>query len=316
MKKNLYIEFFLCFFFGFFGAHKFYLKKHKIGVLYLFTLGLFGVGWFIDCIIIWTKIFKNYNSNKINPYNEIIYIDNLSDGWQFEKYTANLLKKLGYSYIKVTSGSGDYGVDVLASKAGLRYAIQCKLYSNPVSNKAIQEIYSGKDFYKCDVAVVITNSTFTKAAIQLANSLNVLLIDRTALISLLKQTNKSNRISSSSQCIQEELNNTSSSSQSIHEELKNINVKKEMIKHQLSKINLTFYYNDELLLDGISYAFATENISIAMLQRLIRIGFNRASQIMDQMIELGIISTECNSSRYPVILTFEEFLIKYQKSTE
>lgn len=89
-----------------------------------------------------------------------------------------------------------------------------------------------------------------------------------------------------------------------------------MIKHQLSKINLTFYYNDELLLDGISYAFATENISIAMLQRLIRIGFNRASQIMDQMIELGIISTECNSSRYPVILTFEEFLIKYQKSTE
>lgn len=229
MKKNLYIEFFLCFFFGFFGAHKFYLKKHKIGVLYLFTLGLFGVGWFIDCIIIWTKIFKNYNSNKINPYNEIIYIDNLSDGWQFEKYTANLLKKLGYSNIKVTSGSGDYGVDVLASKSGIKYAIQCKLYSNPVGNKAIQEIYSGKDFYKCDVAVVITNSTFTKAAIQLATSLNVTLIDRIALINLLKQLNKSNKENPSLQSIQEDLD-------SINLELKNLINEVNLIDEDINSI--------------------------------------------------------------------------------
>lgn len=215
MKKNLYFEFFLCFFFGFFGAHKFYLKKYKIAVLYLFTIGLFGIGWFIDCIIIWIKIFKNYNSNKINPYNEIIYIDNLSDGWKFENYTANLLKKLGYSNVKVTSGSGDYGVDVLASKSGIKYAIQCKLYSNPVGNKAIQEIYSGKDFYKCDAAVVITNSTFTKAAIQLARSLNVTLIDRSALISLLKQINKNNKENILLQDIQEDLNN-------INLELKNL----------------------------------------------------------------------------------------------
>ncbi|MGG7143544.1 restriction endonuclease [Clostridium nigeriense] len=317
MKKNLYIEFFLCFFFGFFGAHKFYLKKHKIGVLYLFTLGFFGVGWLIDCIIIWTKIFKNYNSNKINPYNEIIYIDNLSDGWQFEHYTANLLKKLGYSNVKVTSGSGDYGVDILASKSGIKYAIQCKLYSNPVSNKAVQEIYSGKDFYKCDVAVVITNSTFTKAAIQLANSLNVILIDRTELISLLKQINKNNRIQSSLKNIKEESNNTNSSLRNIQEELKDINTKKEMIKHQISKINLPFDYDEEdLLLDAISYAFARERISTGMLQRLLRIGFNRASAIIAQMIDLGILSNECNSPIYFLNITLEEFLIKYQKSTE
>ena len=206
MKKNIYIEFYLCLFFGFLGAHRFYLKKYKTGILYFFTFGLLGIGWLIDLFLILIKIFKNSNSNKLNPYNELIYIDNLSDGWQFENYTANLLKKLGYSNVKVTSGSGDYGVDVLASKAGLKYAIQCKLYSNPVGNKAVQEIYSGKDFYKCDVAVVITNSTFTKAAIQLANSLNVILIDRASLINLLEQTNKNNRGNSSLQDIQEDLN--------------------------------------------------------------------------------------------------------------
>lgn len=187
MKKNPYIEFFLCFFLGCSGAHKFYLKKYKAGILYLFTLGLFGIGWLIDLILILIKIYKNYNANKINSYNELIYIDNLPNGWQFEHYTANLLKKIGYSNVKVTNGSGDYGVDVLASKDGVRYAIQCKLYSNPVGNKAVQEIVSGKIYYNCDKAVVITNNYFTSAAQKLANATGVELWDRNVLSRLINQ---------------------------------------------------------------------------------------------------------------------------------
>jgi hypothetical protein len=44
-KTNAYL---LWFFLGGFGAHKFYLKKPVMGVLYLFTLGLFGIGWIVD----------------------------------------------------------------------------------------------------------------------------------------------------------------------------------------------------------------------------------------------------------------------------
>ena len=40
----------MCIFGGWFGLHKFAEKKVGIGVLYLFTFGLFGIGWFIDCI--------------------------------------------------------------------------------------------------------------------------------------------------------------------------------------------------------------------------------------------------------------------------
>ena len=47
--------FFLCLFLGFWGAHKFYEGKTGMGVLYIFTLGLFGIGWFIDLIIILTR---------------------------------------------------------------------------------------------------------------------------------------------------------------------------------------------------------------------------------------------------------------------
>lgn len=42
--------FFVCLFFGYFGIHKFIEKKTRMGVLYLFTVGLFGIGWIYDTI--------------------------------------------------------------------------------------------------------------------------------------------------------------------------------------------------------------------------------------------------------------------------
>lgn len=50
--KNKWVALILCICLGFFGAHKFYENKIGMGVLYLFTGGLFGIGWFIDIIII------------------------------------------------------------------------------------------------------------------------------------------------------------------------------------------------------------------------------------------------------------------------
>ncbi len=44
-------RFLLCLFLGFLGVHKFAEKKMKLGILYLFTLGLFGIGWIYDCIM-------------------------------------------------------------------------------------------------------------------------------------------------------------------------------------------------------------------------------------------------------------------------
>lgn len=49
-KKNKQTVFFLCLFFGLFGIHKFYEGKIGVGLLYLFTFGLFGIGWIRDLI--------------------------------------------------------------------------------------------------------------------------------------------------------------------------------------------------------------------------------------------------------------------------
>lgn len=51
-EKSKWIAFLLCFFGGGIGLHKFYLGKIGMGILYLFTLGLFGIGVLVDCIII------------------------------------------------------------------------------------------------------------------------------------------------------------------------------------------------------------------------------------------------------------------------
>lgn len=54
-KKDKWVAFLLCLFLGGFGAHKFYEGKIGLGILYLFTCGLFGFGWFIDTIALLFK---------------------------------------------------------------------------------------------------------------------------------------------------------------------------------------------------------------------------------------------------------------------
>ena len=51
-------DFFICFLFGWLGMHKFYQKNRELGLLYLFTLGLFGVGWVIDTVKYFRSIVK------------------------------------------------------------------------------------------------------------------------------------------------------------------------------------------------------------------------------------------------------------------
>ena len=109
--------------------------------------------------------------------------DNMG-GHAFEYFCAGLLRKNGFENVEVTKGSGDHGVDIIAYKNTLKYAIQCKRYSGKVGNKAIQEIYSGKDINKANIAVVMTNSQFTQQAVDDARKLGVELWGRAKLVSM------------------------------------------------------------------------------------------------------------------------------------
>lgn len=111
----------------------------------------------------------------------------LMEGHEFEYYCAELLKKCGFQEVQVTRGSGDYGIDVLAEKDGITYAIQCKCYTAPVGVKAVQEAYAGRDYYDRMVGVVLTNQYFTQPAVEAARKLKILLWDRGYLEGMLEE---------------------------------------------------------------------------------------------------------------------------------
>ncbi|KAF0166729.1 MAG: hypothetical protein FD157_677 [Rhodocyclaceae bacterium] len=102
------------------------------------------------------------------------------DPIEFEHHCASILEKAGWR-VSTTKASGDQGADIIAKKSGLTVVVQCKQYSQPVGNAAVQEAYAAKAHYRADKAAVVTNSTYTKSAIELAESTGVLLLHQDEL---------------------------------------------------------------------------------------------------------------------------------------
>ena len=100
------------------------------------------------------------------------------EGHEFEYFCADLLRDNGFTEVEVTRGSGDYGVDILAEKDGITYAVQCKCHTDPIGIRAVQEVYAGRDYYDRMVGVVMTNQYFTSSAVHAAEKLKILLWDR------------------------------------------------------------------------------------------------------------------------------------------
>ena len=109
------------------------------------------------------------------------------EGHEFEYFCAQLLEDNGFQDVEVTRGSGDYGVDILAEKDGVTYAVQCKCYNAPIGIKAVQEVYAGRDYYDRMVGAVMTNQYFTAAAVEAAGKLKILLWDRGYVESMMEE---------------------------------------------------------------------------------------------------------------------------------
>lgn len=123
--------------------------------------------------------YGNTDGKQIFHKNNINY--DYMDGHQFEYFCADVLRKNGFKNVEVTQGSGDHGIDILAEKDGITYAIQCKCYSDNIGNAAVQQAHTGKSLYHKDIAVVMTNRYFTAQAIEEAMELGVKLWDRDRL---------------------------------------------------------------------------------------------------------------------------------------
>lgn len=130
---NAWFNFLVCYLFGIFGIHKFFIEKNfKMGLIYLFTLGLFFIGWFLDCIkYLLTALKSPFTARKIKKISQaaelgiakaqcdlgIMYIDgkglkkdykqgifwltkSAGQGWRDASYNLAMLHRYGIGFEK------------------------------------------------------------------------------------------------------------------------------------------------------------------------------------------------------------------------
>lgn len=115
---------------------------------------------------------------KINP--SIAVVDAMS-GLEFEKYVARHLRTQGYERVRLTE-KYDYGIDIIAVKNGVTWGIQVKRNSGLVKANAVRQAVTALRKYQCDRAMVVTNSEFSRVAIELARCNECVLVDRSELL--------------------------------------------------------------------------------------------------------------------------------------
>jgi len=163
-------------------------------ILLAFVKGFFTMWqlWlFLGILALIKLVYLLWNKNRLVK-SGIYEIDQM-DGLTFEKYLEALFEKLGYR-VERTQYFGDYGADFVTSKDGIKTVIQAKRYKKKVGIKAVQEAVAAKGKYGCPEAMVITNSFYSKAAIELAKANKVELWNRNHLAKALLSIKKDSPI--------------------------------------------------------------------------------------------------------------------------
>lgn len=207
---------------------------------------------------------------KQNPELGLMAIDQM-EGHDFEHWCADALRKLGYRNVEVTPGSGDQGVDVLAQKDGVKYAIQCKRYNSDLGNKPVQEVHAGKAIYHCHVGVVVTNQHFTTGAKQLAEATGTLLWDREWIRGYLESQYRG------------------------------------VPSYSVPAPSEGLLEDDELFSSAVDAVLETGQASVSMLQRRLCIGYARAARLIDKMEELGFVSQFSDSKPRDILITRQQW---------
>jgi restriction system protein len=102
-------------------------------------------------------------------------IADITTGQEYERLCAERLVENGWK-ASLTKASGDQGADIIGSDNGLRVVFQCKFYTSPVGNKAVQEVAAARLHEQAALAVVISNAMYTQSAKALAKTTGTILI--------------------------------------------------------------------------------------------------------------------------------------------
>lgn len=137
------------------------------------------------CMPVWpaitlVRLIRQPRRTLISSDAGVVPVDRLP-GEEFEVRLAHLFRQVGYR-VDTTPRTGDFGADLLLTAPdGQTWAVQAKRHDQPVGVKAVQEVIAAVAYYNLHCGMVVTNSTFTPAAREMAQRTGVALWDRAEL---------------------------------------------------------------------------------------------------------------------------------------
>ncbi len=150
----------------------------------------YAIAIIILCVLL-LFILTTYNDTLFWKDKSVIKYRSLSDlkrmhPFKFEDYVAKLYKNMGYS-VKQTKRTGDGGKDIVATKNGQTYFVECKRYSDPINVHKMRDfvgacVLGGKDVK----GIYVTTSSFTNDAKSAANRIGIQMIDGNKLMSMIR----------------------------------------------------------------------------------------------------------------------------------
>lgn len=118
-----------------------------------------------------------------NERADMVSVDSMT-GVEFEQRLQTAFEHVGYVVYHV-GGRGDDGADLVLDLPGTRTVVRAKRWDERVGPGAVQEVIASRAHYGANYAIVVTTSTFTKAALELAKSNAVEMWDRDRLTQFL-----------------------------------------------------------------------------------------------------------------------------------
>jgi restriction system protein len=139
------------------------------GIVFLIVLC-----WFIYRFFLVSFRYQNMKGIKMKEINKM-------KSNEFEHYLEEFFEMMDYN-VKKVDATGYDGTKFIIEKGTVKTAVQSIEDSKKIDTENIEAASSDKTYYKCDNAMIISNSGFTKQAYNLARVINIHLINRMELI--------------------------------------------------------------------------------------------------------------------------------------
>jgi len=138
--------------------------------LMLFALGtLFVLAAVLSLVALKANVIGRLKMKRFVSYLDVMHEEDFLD------YVARLL---GHQGCKTTIVQGSAtGIEIIAEKKGKQYATMAVRSKSPLSEKIVTMASDGSKTHGCHGTMIVTNSTFSEKARDLAQSKNIKLID-------------------------------------------------------------------------------------------------------------------------------------------